>query len=154
MPAGAIVAVPVQLVQMDTSNWGHDANIFNPERFLKHKHLSSDSSEGQAAHAQKAAGVPEQKGINDVKDSHVEGTLFKFEDLNANPSFLPFGSGSRVCVGKKFAIVEMTALLASILQRYEIKLGPGSNLDPMPKIENYILHLFPSPKLRLVPRDS
>lgn len=153
VPAGAIVAVPIQLVQMDACNWGHDADIFNPERFLKHKHLSSDSSENQAGHAQKAAGISEQKGINDVKDSEVKGTSFKFEDWDANPSFLPFGSGSRVCVGKRFAIVEMTALLASILQRYEIKLGPGSNLDPMPKIENYILHLFPSPKLRFVRRD-
>jgi cytochrome P450 len=68
-------------------------------------------------------------------------------------SFLLFGSGSRVCVGKKFVIVEMTTLLASILRRYEIKLSLDSNLDPMPKIENYILHFFPSPKLRLVLRN-
>lgn len=34
IPAGAIIVVPVQLVQMDSSNWGTDALKFNPYRFL------------------------------------------------------------------------------------------------------------------------
>lgn len=34
MPAGAIMVVPVQLVQMDSSSWGSDASQFNPYRFL------------------------------------------------------------------------------------------------------------------------
>lgn len=34
IPAGAVVVVPVQLVQMDDSSWGSDASEFNPYRFL------------------------------------------------------------------------------------------------------------------------
>lgn len=34
IPAGAILVVPVQLVQMDDSSWGNDASKFNPYRFL------------------------------------------------------------------------------------------------------------------------
>ena len=34
IPAGAVLVVPVQLVQKDGSCWGSDANEFNPYRFL------------------------------------------------------------------------------------------------------------------------
>lgn len=34
IPAAAIIVVPVQLVQMDSLNWGVDAREFNPHRFL------------------------------------------------------------------------------------------------------------------------
>ncbi|OAY77482.1 11-oxo-beta-amyrin 30-oxidase [Ananas comosus] len=34
LPAGAILVVPLQLVQMDYSIWGNDACEFNPCRFL------------------------------------------------------------------------------------------------------------------------
>jgi hypothetical protein len=35
VPAGAILVVPLHLVQMDASVWGNDAGQFNPHRFLK-----------------------------------------------------------------------------------------------------------------------
>lgn len=34
IPAGARIVVPVQLVQLDKSCWGADANHFNPYRFI------------------------------------------------------------------------------------------------------------------------
>lgn len=34
IPAGAVLVVPVQLVQVDNSKWGSDASKFNPYRFL------------------------------------------------------------------------------------------------------------------------
>lgn len=34
IPAGAVLVVPIQLVQMDVSSWGNDARKFNPYRFL------------------------------------------------------------------------------------------------------------------------
>jgi cytochrome P450 len=36
--------------------------------------------------------------------------------------FLPFGGGSRVCIGGTFALFEMKLVLASILSRYELEL--------------------------------
>ncbi|KAH9322433.1 hypothetical protein KI387_017072, partial [Taxus chinensis] len=119
VPAGAILAVPIQLVQMDACKWGDDADIFHPDRFLKPKTLNSDSCELKGGDSQKATRLPEKEDMNRVENSKAQSTRLDFEDPDANASFLPFGSGSRVCVGKKFAIVEMTALLASMLQHYE-----------------------------------
>lgn len=34
IPAGTVLVVPIQLVQMDDSSWGNDAGEFNPYRFL------------------------------------------------------------------------------------------------------------------------
>ncbi|XP_057826655.1 cytochrome P450 72A397 isoform X2 [Cryptomeria japonica] len=149
VPAGAILAVPIQLVQMDACKWGDDAEIFNPDRFLKQKTVNSDSCKIKGD-SHKAVGLTEQGDLVENSDGQSAGSDFKDPDINY--SFLPFGSGSRVCVGKRFASVEMTALLASLLQRYEIKLGPDSDMDLKPKIENFTLQLFPSPKLSLVPR--
>ncbi|MCC5625124.1 cytochrome P450 [Nostoc sp. CHAB 5715] len=36
--------------------------------------------------------------------------------------FLPFGGGSRVCIGASFALFEMKLILATILSRYELEL--------------------------------
>ena len=35
VPAGAILVVPLHLVQMDASMWGNDADQFNLHRFLQ-----------------------------------------------------------------------------------------------------------------------
>lgn len=43
IPAGAVLVVPVQLVQTDASSWGKDATEFNPYRFLSKAQMESDS---------------------------------------------------------------------------------------------------------------
>lgn len=42
IPTGAVLVVPVQLVQMDDSSWGKDASEFNPYRFLSKSGNGSD----------------------------------------------------------------------------------------------------------------
>lgn len=48
IPAGAVVVVPMHLVQMDYSSWGSDAREFNPYRFLtkadKKSHMGLNTS--------------------------------------------------------------------------------------------------------------
>lgn len=44
VPAGTMLVVPVQLVQMDHFSWGTDASQFNPYRFLSKKGKPSDQS--------------------------------------------------------------------------------------------------------------
>ncbi|KAK8575706.1 hypothetical protein V6N13_033035 [Hibiscus sabdariffa] len=118
VPAGAIVVVPMQLVQTDDSSWGNDATKFNPYRFLSKTEkipasLNVDTS--IAGHAEE---------LKDQRESS-----FVLNDPNENASFLPFGAGTRSCVCQKFAIQGIATLFASLLEQYEVRLNPGSKTN-------------------------
>jgi len=45
-------------------------------------------------------------------------------------SYLPFGGGRRICIGAAFATAEATFLLATIAQRFRLRLVPGHPVEP------------------------
>src|SRR3984885_4812936 len=45
-------------------------------------------------------------------------------------SYLPFGGGRRLCIGAAFAMAEATLLLATIAQRFRLRLLPGHRVEP------------------------
>jgi cytochrome P450 len=49
-------------------------------------------------------------------------------------AFFPFGGGPRVCIGAGFATMEATLLLATIAQRYRLRLAPGHCVEPLASI--------------------
>jgi cytochrome P450 len=49
-------------------------------------------------------------------------------------SFFPFGAGSRICIGERFAWMEGTLLLALLGQRWRFRLAPGAKVEPDPLI--------------------
>ncbi|KEH32979.1 cytochrome P450 family protein [Medicago truncatula] len=110
VPAGAVLVVPVQLVQKDAFNWGKDASAFNPYRFLS----------------------------NITKES----------------AFLPFGSGTRACVGQKYVIQVVATLLASLFKKYEIRLNTGSDGDSEPISKNPLVQHNPNSQIIFVRRDQ
>lgn len=57
-------------------------------------------------------------------------------------SYVPFAAGPRMCIGKDFALIEMTLTLAMILQRYRLsrvsrdplEMAPGITLRPVGEV--------------------
>jgi cytochrome P450 len=45
-------------------------------------------------------------------------------------SYLPFGGGRRICIGALFAMTEALMLLATLAQRYRLRLVPGDPVEP------------------------
>jgi cytochrome P450 len=55
---------------------------------------------------------------------------FAVEHTHADHQYLPFGGGQRVCVGRHFAMVEATLVLAVLLQNVRPELVPGFPVEP------------------------
>jgi len=60
--------------------------------------------------------------------------------------YFPFGAGGRQCIGESFAWMEMTLVLATLAQRWRLRLVPGQRLEVQPKIT-----LRPKYGIRMVP---
>lgn len=74
---------------------------------------------------------------------HFDPDRFTSEGIRARPpySFVPFGGGSRICIGAAFAQVEAKVILARLLQRFELELiqpkvhlHMGVTLEPRPGV--------------------
>ena len=49
-------------------------------------------------------------------------------------AYMPFGAGPRVCIGQMMAMNEATLILASLAQRYALKLTPGQAIVPQASV--------------------
>ena len=49
-------------------------------------------------------------------------------------AYLPFGAGPRQCIGNQFALIETHLTVATLAQRYRLRLAPGAVVEPWPLI--------------------
>jgi len=49
-------------------------------------------------------------------------------------AYFPFGGGPRMCIGNNFALMEAALLLATIAQRFRLRIVPGRPVVPLPSI--------------------
>ncbi|HIF11064.1 MAG TPA: cytochrome P450 [Sneathiellales bacterium] len=75
--------------------------------------------------------VPERFAPENSKDRH-------------RYAYIPFGGGPRICIGNAFAMMEGPLILATIAQRYRLRLVEGHIVEPQSKIT-----LWPKNGLRM-----
>jgi cytochrome P450 len=65
-----------------------------------------------------------------------EPERFSAEAESCRPRFayFPFGGGARQCIGESFAWMELALVLATIAQRWKLRLVPGHPVAPQPLI--------------------
>jgi cytochrome P450 len=58
---------------------------------------------------------------------------FAPERVSERPRFayIPFGGGPRICIGASFAMTEALIILATLGQRYRLRLAPGAAVEPV-----------------------
>jgi cytochrome P450 len=49
-------------------------------------------------------------------------------------AYVPFGAGPRQCIGNQFALIEAQLIVATLAQRYRLRLVPGHPVEPWPLI--------------------
>jgi cytochrome P450 len=61
---------------------------------------------------------------------------FSPEQESQRPRFayFPFGGGARQCIGESFAWMELVLVLATIAQKWRLRLVPGHPVEPQPLI--------------------
>jgi cytochrome P450 len=45
-------------------------------------------------------------------------------------AYIPFGAGPRICIGAAFAMTEAMLILATVAQRFRLRLAPGQQVEP------------------------
>lgn len=72
-------------------------------------------------------------------------------DKRQRYAYIPFGGGPRFCMGNNFALMEMTLAIATIAQRYRLKLAQEGAVEPDPLI---VLHPRNGVPVYLQSRDT
>jgi len=62
-------------------------------------------------------------------------------------AFLPFGGGTRLCIGKEFAMLEARLILATIAQRFHLRLVPHH-----PVVPRFAITLSPRHGMSMTPQ--
>jgi cytochrome P450 len=72
-------------------------------------------------------------------------------------SYFPFGGGTRVCIGERFAWMEGVILMAAIAQKWRFRLEPGQRVEPLPLVTLRVkngLRVIAEPRLISEPRTQ
>ncbi|GAM85698.1 hypothetical protein ANO11243_037060 [Dothideomycetidae sp. 11243] len=140
IPAGTMVQIDVVASQLDPAHWPAlvpassspptitaDLQQFRPERWLLSPSTSSSSSSvhrpGQTQAEQATADSTEDIGGPQSPDT--SSSLFR----PRRGAYIPFSDGPRACLGRRFAQVEVLAVLAVVFRSYSVELAVEEILE-------------------------
>jgi cytochrome P450 len=127
--------------------------LFPPGWVLSRKAAEADSVGGQAVPAGTLAIISpwllhrNARSWPDPREFRPKRFLDE-PAMNARPDYLPFGLGPRLCIGRDFALVELTILLVELLRVHAVELPSGWKRP----VCNAFVTLRPRGGLRLVIR--
>ncbi|KAF2152478.1 cytochrome P450 monooxygenase-like protein [Myriangium duriaei CBS 260.36] len=130
IPAGTLVTLDVLGTHLDRNNWpalvpptssaaeiDADLRRFRPERWLlDHSTPRTDPAAAQQQHQHQQA---ESEDIGGPSSADTSASLFR----PRRGAYLPFSEGFRACLGRRFAQVEVLAVLAVIFRTYSVELA-------------------------------
>lgn len=165
IPKGTAIAAPVESLNRDPAAWGPDADEFRPERFRKAKNASEPGSlDTHSAQASGSSGACPFSSMDRAQaaDCPVTGSSegdpsggAGFVDPGSSPSFMTFGRGARACLGRAFSIVEQKVVIATLVQRFELRLSPSQADGRFSHaLDNLLIQPSPSPLLRVAIKPS
>jgi cytochrome P450 len=76
----------------------------------------------------------DSRWFEDPESFRPERWASGLQDKLQRYAYFPFGGGPRYCIGNNFALMEATLLLATIAQRWCLKLAPGAVVTPLPSM--------------------
>jgi cytochrome P450 len=103
--------------------WGKNAREFVPERWLGSLSSLLSSLPLPSLFLLTPPHLPTLARFS-FSDLPNQTNSFKAEDANKLRTF-PFASGPRICIGKKFALLEMKTIMSMVLQKYKWSVDPG-----------------------------
>ncbi|KAE8146908.1 cytochrome P450 [Aspergillus avenaceus] len=105
LPPGVLVSLNLGGMHYSEEYWGPNAGVFDPKRWDKQN---------------KESFLAQNDGIEGLFGPGLE-----YDTIHrpVRGSFLPFSDGSRACMGKKFAQVEIVIALTTIFREYRVELA-------------------------------
>ncbi|KAH9888070.1 cytochrome P450 [Cubamyces lactineus] len=126
LPAGTVTSLHTYSVQRDPRNFSPHSESFWPERWLLASGRISSSEAGIA-----------------------DSALF----VHNESAFLPFSHGPMNCVGKNLALLEIRAVVISVLQRFSLELRAGWDSERYEEgFKDYFVTTRPAVPVTLTPR--
>ncbi len=118
VPNDTFVHLPTCALHRNPRYWPHQAS----NRTGKSHDLDDYRPERWLVRDKKA---PNGIGKEDIKDGTAPAKVTQNQTMYSPPhgSFIPFSEGQRGCLGRRFALVEMTAALTSIFRHYSVELA-------------------------------
>ncbi|KAL7268289.1 hypothetical protein RUND412_009090 [Rhizina undulata] len=112
-------------VHFNPEYWGEDAEVFRPSRWYIPKDAPIIADDSALSPTFRSSAVTDL-GASDGP------ALFSQRVRKPSPgTFFPFSDGERPCLGRKFAQVELVAVLATLFRKHriELALNPGVKME-------------------------